>query len=264
MSWSGTDDLKALIRRCLAGDQAAMLALVERFRGQVFGLCYRMLGHREDAEDAAQETFVRVLKNLHRWDADREFQPWLLAIAGNRCRTALAEQFATFFADTGTFTLGVCNGCQMLSALKDLIPGARHWPSFERNRSEQYEARLVGVEVVDSPSVFFQGMAGSRIPVVVAHGEGRAAFATTEDADAALACMRYVEADGSPTERFPLNPNGSPGGRTGFTSADGRATILMPHPERVFRSVQMSWRPSTWGEDSPWMRMFRNARVWLG
>ena len=181
-----------------------------------------------------------------------------------RYRTALAEQFATFFADTGTFTLGVCNGCQMLSALKDLIPGARHWPSFERNRSEQYEARLVGVEVVDSPSVFFQGMAGSRIPVVVAHGEGRAAFATTEDADAALACMRYVEADGSPTERFPLNPNGSPGGRTGFTSADGRATILMPHPERVFRSVQMSWRPSTWGEDSPWMRMFRNARVWLG
>jgi phosphoribosylformylglycinamidine synthase len=181
-----------------------------------------------------------------------------------RFRAAVAEQFAAFFANPGTFTLGVCNGCQMLAVLKDLIPGAQHWPSFERNRSEQYEARLVAVEILDSPSILFRDMAGSRIPVVVAHGEGRAAYATAQDAGAALPCMRYVEADGSPTERFPLNPNGSPGGRTGFTSMDGRATILMPHPERVFRSVQMSWRPAEWGEDSPWMRMFRNARVWLG
>jgi phosphoribosylformylglycinamidine synthase len=181
-----------------------------------------------------------------------------------RYREALAEQFAAFFADTGTFTLGVCNGCQMLAALKDLIPGAQHWPSFERNRSEQYEARLVAVEVLDSPSILFRGMQGSRMPVVVAHGEGRAVFARDADADAALACMRYVEPDGRATERFPLNPNGSPGGRTGFTSLDGRATILMPHPERVFRTVQMSWHPGAWGEDSPWMRLFRNARVWLG
>ena len=133
-----------------------------------------------------------------------------------------------------------------------------------RNASEQYEARLVTLEVLDSPSIFFKGMAGSRIPVAVAHGEGRTQFAQTADAKRALACVRFVDNSGDATERFPLNSNGSVGGQTGFTTVDGRVTILMPHPERVTRSVQMSWRPREWGEDSPWMRMFRNARVWLG
>ncbi len=176
----------------------------------------------------------------------------------------LREMFAAFFADERTFSLGVCNGCQMLSQLKAIIPGAAHWPRFARNASEQYEARFVSVEVVESPSILFSGMAGSLIPVVVAHGEGRAEFATRDDAALARQALRFVDNDGCATERFPYNSNGSAGGATGFTSDDGRATILMPHPERVARSVQMSWRPREWGEDSPWMRLFRNARVWVG
>ena len=180
-----------------------------------------------------------------------------------RHRPALAEQFATFFADTSRFALGVCNGCQALAALKSMIPGAAHWPSLERNASEQYEARLSLVEVLPSPSLFFAGMAGSRIPVAVAHGEGRARFERDADRTAVAACLRYVGPAGGEAE-YPYNPNGSPHGLTGFTTDDGRVTILMPHPERVFRSVQMSWRPREWGEDSPWMRMFRNARAWLG
>ncbi|HET7662291.1 MAG TPA: phosphoribosylformylglycinamidine synthase subunit PurQ, partial [Rhodanobacteraceae bacterium] len=150
------------------------------------------------------------------------------------------------------------------SQLKDIIPGARHWPRFLRNVSEQYEARLATLEVVDSPSILLQGMAGSRIPVVVAHGEGQAWFDNQCSPAKSQACLRYVDNRGRPTEDYPLNPNGSPGGLTGFTAADGRVTIMMPHPERVFRSVQMSWRPETWGEDSPWMRIFRNARAWIG
>jgi phosphoribosylformylglycinamidine synthase len=176
----------------------------------------------------------------------------------------LREQFAAFFADPNTFALGLCNGCQMLSHLKGIIPGAEHWPAFERNTSEQYEARFVTVEVMESPSIFFRGMAGSRIPIVTAHGEGRTVFAHDAKAAKANPCLRFVDNRGKPTEQFPLNPNGSADGLTGFTSADGRVTILMPHPERVFRSVQMSWRPPGWGEDSPWMRMFRNARVFVG
>lgn len=175
----------------------------------------------------------------------------------------LREMFAAFFADPRTFSLGVCNGCQMFSQLKSIIPGAQHWPRFARNASEQYEARLVSVEVVESPSILFAGMAGSRIPVVVAHGEGRVEFASPDDAARAALALRFVDNDGCATERFPYNSNGSAGGATGFTSDDGRATILMPHPERVFRSVQMSWRPREWGEDSPWMRLFRNARAWV-
>jgi phosphoribosylformylglycinamidine synthase len=186
---------------------------------------------------------------------------WAASILYNE---ALREEFAAFLADPSRFSLGVCNGCQMLAALKDIVPGAKHWPRFVRNASEQYEARLVTLEVLDSPSIFFKGMAGSRIPVAVAHGEGRALFAEPGDAERAAACVRFVDNRGEPTERFPLNSNGSAGGLTGFTSDDGRATILMPHPERVMRSVQMSWRPREWGEDSPWMRMFRNARVWVG
>jgi phosphoribosylformylglycinamidine synthase len=181
-----------------------------------------------------------------------------------RYHPALAERFALFLADPRKFALGVCNGCQFLAALKDLVPGAAAWPALERNASEQYEARLALVEIVDSPSLFFAGMQGSRIPVVVAHGEGRAQFASPTDRDAVRTCLRFVGRDGRATEQYPLNPSGTPGGATGFTNLDGRVTILMPHPERVFRSVQMSWRPAAWGEDSPWMRMFRNARVWVG
>ncbi|RIK98904.1 MAG: phosphoribosylformylglycinamidine synthase [Burkholderiales bacterium] len=176
----------------------------------------------------------------------------------------MAEQFALFFQRPDTFTLGVCNGCQMLSQLKSIIPGAAAWPRFVRNRSEQYEARFSMVEVLESPSVLFAGMAGSRMPIAVAHGEGRAQFASDEQRGRARASLRFVENDGTPAERYPANPGGSPGGLTGFTSEDGRATILMPHPERVFRTIQMSWRDPSLGEDSPWMRLFRNARVWVG
>jgi phosphoribosylformylglycinamidine synthase len=174
------------------------------------------------------------------------------------------EEFAAFFGRSDTFALGVCNGCQMMSNLHELIPGAGHWPKFLRNRSEQFEARLVLVEVTESPSILFRGMAGSRIPVATAHGEGRASFATPEAAATASVALRYVDNLGAPTERYPLNPGGSPGGVTGVTTSDGRFTIVMPHPERVFRTVQCSWHPDGWGEDSPWMRMFRNARVWVG
>jgi phosphoribosylformylglycinamidine synthase len=184
---------------------------------------------------------------------------WAASILFN---PALREQFTAFLADPSRFALGVCNGCQMLAGLQELIPGATAWPRFGRNTSEQYEARLVTVEVMKSPSILFAGMEGSRLPVVVAHGEGRVEFAGAADRRHAEACLRFVDNRGKATEAFPLNSNGSPRGLTGFTAAGGRVTILMPHPERVFRSVQMSWRPRAWGEDSPWMRMFRNARVW--
>ena len=176
----------------------------------------------------------------------------------------LREQFAAFFADPTKFALGVCNGCQMMAQIKEIIPGAQHWPRFLHNASEQYESRLITVEVLDSPSILFTGMAGSQIPVAVAHGEGRVSFPQTCSPSKASAAVRFVDNRGKPTENFPLNSNGSPGGLAGFTAAAGRVTIMMPHPERVFRSVQMSWHPPGWGEDSPWMRMFRNARVWCG
>ncbi len=185
---------------------------------------------------------------------------WAATIAHN---ARLRPQFERFFADRMRFALGVCNGCQMLSHLKDIIPGAAHWPRFLRNTSEQYEARLATVEVVESDSLFLRGMAGSRLPVVVAHGEGRADFPRECSPSKSHGCLRYVDDRGAPTEHYPLNPNGSPGGLTGFSAADGRVLIMMPHPERVFRSVQLSWRPPGWGEDSPWMRLFRNARVWV-
>ena len=154
----------------------------------------------------------------------------------------------------------------MMSNLHELIPGSGHWPHFVRNKSEQFEARLVLLEVQRSPSLFLAGMEGSRIPVALAHGEGFAEFRDGAQLAAAepLACLRFVDHRGAVTERYPYNPNGSPRGITGLTTADGRFTILMPHPERVFRTAQMSWHPEDWGEDSPWMRMFRNARVWLG
>jgi phosphoribosylformylglycinamidine synthase len=170
---------------------------------------------------------------------------------------SLADQFADWFAQADRFTLGVCNGCQMLSALKPLIPAAQAWPRFRRNRSEQYEARLVGVEVLPSASVLLTEMAGARLPVVVAHGEGRAEFDSAADQAAAQVCLRF--AGGS--DNFPANPNGSPAGITGLTAADGRVTILMPHPERIFLSRQLSWKPASWTHQaSPWMRIFHNAR----
>jgi phosphoribosylformylglycinamidine synthase len=188
-------------------------------------------------------------------------QGWAKSILFNaRAR----RDFEAFFARRDTFALGICNGCQMMAALKEIVPGAQHWPSFERNRSEQFEARLVMVEIVDSPAIVFRGMSGSRIPGVTAHGEGRAQFASDADRKGAIVAARFVDNRGRPTETYPLNPNGSPEGITGLTTADGRFTILMEHPERVFRSVQMSWAPDGAGEDSPWMRMFRNARVWVG
>jgi phosphoribosylformylglycinamidine synthase len=176
----------------------------------------------------------------------------------------LAEQFAAFFGRTDTFALGVCNGCQMMAALAPIIPGAQAWPKFTRNRSEQFEARLSLVEVLDSPSIFFTGMAGSRLPIAVAHGEGFADFSQRGDARTVQRAMRFVDHHGKPTEAYPANPNGSPDGLTSVTTADGRFTVLMPHPERVFRNVQMSWTSGDLSQLSPWMRMFRNARRWVG
>ena len=175
-------------------------------------------------------------------------------------RTALREMFATFFARGQTFSLGICNGCQMMAQLRGIIPGADHWPTFQRNASEQYEARLALLEVAESPSLFLRGMASSRIPVAVAHGEGRAVFDSVIDQGAVDVSLRYVEG-GEVATRYPANPNGSPDGIAGVTSRDGRATILMPHPERTLRSANFSWAPADWPEDSPWQRKFRNARA---
>jgi phosphoribosylformylglycinamidine synthase len=174
--------------------------------------------------------------------------------------------FEAFFKRGDTFALGVCNGCQMMSNLHELIPGAEAWPHFVRNRSEQFEARFVMLEVQRSPALFFDGMAGSRMPIAVAHGEGFAEFTDPAAREAAqpLVSLRFVDNRGAPTESYPCNPNGSPGGITGLTTPDGRFTVLMPHPERVFRAVQNSWHPADWGEDGPWLRMFRNARRWCG
>ncbi|MDZ7590877.1 MAG: phosphoribosylformylglycinamidine synthase [Rubrivivax sp.] len=177
---------------------------------------------------------------------------------------ALAEAFAAFFNRPDTFALGVCNGCQMMAALSPLIPGTQAWPRFTRNRSQQFEARLSLVEVLESPSLFFTGMAGSRLPIAVAHGEGYADFSQRGDAAAVHCAMRFVDPHGQATETYPANPNGSPAGLTAVTTADGRFTALMPHPERVFRNVQMSWRgEGDISAPSPWMRMFHNARTWL-
>ncbi|MEM1221525.1 MAG: phosphoribosylformylglycinamidine synthase [Verrucomicrobiota bacterium] len=189
---------------------------------------------------------------------------WAMSVLYNE---ALKDMFQAFFERSDSFTLGVCNGCQMISQLKDLIPGADAWPNFQRNRSEQFEARYANVEVLESPSIFFQGMAGSRLPIPVAHGEGRADFSTTGDFEKCLTgnliSARYIDFNGEPTEVYPMNPNGSPNGATAFSSSDGRATVMMPHPERLFRSVQMSYRPKDQftGEAGPWMKMFQNARL---
>ena len=173
------------------------------------------------------------------------------------------DQFENFFKRDDTFGLGVCNGCQMMSHLKDLIPGATHWPRFLRNQSEQFEARFSSVEVQASPSILLQGMEGSRLPIAIAHGEGRASFADDSQTNQELVSLRYIDHYGQATEQYPFNPNGSPQGITGLTTEDGRFTIMMPHPERVFLTMQHSWHPEDWGEDAPWLRLFRNARVWI-
>ena len=188
---------------------------------------------------------------------------WAHSIRFNpRCR----DEFEAFFRRDDTFTLGVCNGCQMLERLRELIPGADAWPRFVRNRSEQFEARLVMTRITDSPSLFLAGMDGSQLPTVVAHGEGRAMFdgdALDRAARDRLVCLQYAASDGSPAERYPANPNGSEAGVAGVTTPDGRVTIMMPHPERTIRAVQHSWRPPHWGENGPWLRMFVNARRWV-
>ncbi|HFD87540.1 MAG TPA: phosphoribosylformylglycinamidine synthase, partial [Gammaproteobacteria bacterium] len=189
---------------------------------------------------------------------------WAKSITHNSRAQELFEQF---FHREDVFGLGVCNGCQMFSQLRQLIPGAEHWPWFRRNLSEQFEARLSMVEILPSPSIFFSEMQGSRIPIAVAHGEGMAVFAeNTPQAvmNSGLVSMRYIDNHGHATEHYPENPNGSPLGITGLTTEDGRFTIMMPHPERLFRTVQFSTHPDEWGKDGPWMRMFRNARAWVG
>ncbi len=189
---------------------------------------------------------------------------WAKSILFN---TRARDEFSAFFNRSDSFALGVCNGCQMMSNLHTIIPGSEHWPHFVRNKSEQFEARFAMVEVLESPSLFFNGMAGSRMPIAVAHGEGFAEFnskAAVNDVLAnKLATLRFIDNESTPTEVYPFNPNGSPLGLTGFTTTNGRFSIMMPHPERVFRAVQHSWRPDGWQEDAPWMRMFRNARKFI-
>jgi len=190
---------------------------------------------------------------------------WAKSILFNeRART----EFAAFFERTDTFALGVCNGCQMMSNLHRIIPGSDHWPRFVQNQSERYEGRYVSVKIEKSPSVLFAGMAGSVLPIAVAHGEGFTEFkdaaALQRCATSGLVAARFVDNHHQPTERYPLNPNGSPLGLTALTTTSGRVTIMMPHPERVFRSACMSWTPKTWTEDSPWMQLFYNARNWVG
>jgi phosphoribosylformylglycinamidine synthase len=173
-------------------------------------------------------------------------------------------------ARSDTFVLGVCNGCQMVADLApELVPATQAtWPRFVRNRSDRFEARVVMLGIEDTPSLFFRGMAGSWLPIATSHGEGRAEFASPAHQAALesqhLVCARFVDGRGELAERYPANPNGSPNGIAAVTTADGRVTAIMPHPERVFRTVQLSWHPREWGEDSPWMRMFRNARAWVG
>jgi len=181
-----------------------------------------------------------------------------------RFNEKLQAQFEAFFARPDTLALGVCNGCQMMAALAPMIPGAEYWPRYTRNKSEQFEARLSQVEILESPSIFFKDMAGSRLPIAVAHGEGFADFSVRGDAQKVHRAMRFVDGSGQPTERYPYNPNGSPEGLTSVTTADGRYTVLMPHPERVFRHVQMSWSGGDVSAASPWARMFANARRWVG
>jgi phosphoribosylformylglycinamidine synthase len=182
---------------------------------------------------------------------------WAKSILFN---TKAHDEFSQFFTRPDTIALGVCNGCQMMSNLAELIPGTQAWPKFTRNQSEQFEARLVMVEIMRTSSLFLNDMGGSQLPVVISHGEGFANFAQQGKQNDAYIALRFLDNQGQPTQTYPYNPNGSPAGITGITTADGRFTIMMPHPERTFRTVQASWHPADWGEDHAWLRMFRNAR----
>ena len=190
---------------------------------------------------------------------------WAKSILFN---TRARDEFSAFFTRPDTFALGICNGCQMMSNLHEIIPGAERWPHFVRNTSEQFEARVVMVQIPQNPSIFLEGMQGSMLPIAVAHGEGRAEFRDPAHIEQVIldrqVALCFVDNRGSLTQTYPYNPNGSPHGITGLTTPDGRFTILMPHPERGFRAVANSWHPDSWGEDGAWMRMFRNARVWVG
>jgi phosphoribosylformylglycinamidine synthase len=186
---------------------------------------------------------------------------WARSIVFNE---ALADQFKAFFARDNSFGLGVCNGCQMFAELAPLIPGAKAWPRFTTNQSQRFEARLSMVEVLASPSVFLSSLQGARLPIAVAHGEGFANFESRGNASEVVAAMRFVDNTGVPTEQYPANPNGSAGGLTAVTTADGRFTAMMPHPERVFRNAQMSWTSGDINALSPWADLWRNARQWLG
>jgi phosphoribosylformylglycinamidine synthase len=185
-------------------------------------------------------------------------QGWAKSVLFNN---RLRDEFSAFFGRGDTFALGVCNGCQMMAHLAPIIPGAQDWPTFQRNRSEQFEARVVMVEIPQTNSIVLGSMAGSTLPVVVSHGEGRAELAGSGQATVA---MHYIDNRGAVATTYPFNPNGSPEGIAGVTTADGRFTIMMPHPERTFRSVQMSWQPPGLGDDAPWLTMFHHARRWLG
>jgi phosphoribosylformylglycinamidine synthase len=186
---------------------------------------------------------------------------WARSITFN---SALSDQFQAFFGRTDTFGLGVCNGCQMFAELADIIPGAQDWPRFTTNQSERFEARLSLVEVLESPSLFLKDMAGTRLPIAVAHGEGYANFKYRGNAAKAIAAMRFVDNTGAATEAYPFNPNGSPAGLTAVTTLDGRFTAMMPHPERVFRNIQTSWTDLDANGHSPWMQLWHNARRWVG
>jgi phosphoribosylformylglycinamidine synthase len=180
------------------------------------------------------------------------------------------DEFSAFFAREDTFALGICNGCQMMSNLHSIIPGAQNWPRFVQNQSERFEARVASVLIEKSPSVLFAGMEGSVLPIAIAHGEGFAEFPTSVAADtfsaSGLVSARFVDNHHKVTQHYPLNPNGSPHGMTALTTTTGRVTIMMPHPERVFRTVQNSWAPKAWSssDNGPWMRLFQNARTWVG
>lgn len=260
---SGARPKIAILREQGVNSQAEMAAAFERAGFAPYDV------HMSDLQagrmDLAQFKGMAACGGFSYGDVLGAGQGWAKSILFN---PRLRDEFAAFFRRPDTFALGVCNGCQMMAHLAPIIPGAEHWPTFHRNRSEQFEARFVMAEVLDSPSILFQGMGGSRMPIVVSHGEGRAVFASPEAEAGALAVVRFVDNHGRPTEAYPFNPNGSAGGLTGVTTPDGRFTILMPHPERTARVVQMSWFPpgaeEASGDASPWLRMFRNARLWVG
>ncbi|MEO7155948.1 MAG: phosphoribosylformylglycinamidine synthase, partial [Vicinamibacterales bacterium] len=251
----------AILREQGVNGQVEMAAAFDRAGFDAYDVHMTDLASARDSLEAYQG--VVACGGFSYGDVLGAGEGWAKSILFN---ARLRDEFAAFFARSDSFALGVCNGCQMMSNLRDMVPGAAHWPHFLRNRSEQFEGRFGMVEITPSPSLFFQDMAGSRLPISTAHGEGYAEFHDPKQLAAALphVCLRYVDSRGVPTEIYPYNVNGSSQGITGLTTADGRFTILMPHPERVHRTVQMSWHPDEWGDASPWMRMFGNARRWLG